>query len=170
MHIFSKCFTEKALAPHSNTLVWKLPWMEEPGRRQFMGSRRVRHDWVTSFTFHFHALEKEMATHSNVLAWRIPGTAEPSGLPSVGLHRVGHDWSDLAVAANVSKCFQTTHKLFFTQNKCIKIKWKNKPYKLTFHVELLYLKRIWYDNSNTIIYYIMKLKDAYSLEGKLWPT
>ena len=36
-----------------------------------MGSRRVRHDWVTSLTFHFHALEKEMATHSSVLAWRM---------------------------------------------------------------------------------------------------
>ena len=46
--------------------------MEEPGRLQSMGSRRVGHDWETSlslFTFHFHALEKEMATHSSVLAF-----------------------------------------------------------------------------------------------------
>ena len=63
------------------------------------GVQRVGHDWVTSFTFHFHALEKEMVTHSSVLAWRIPGMAEPGGLPSMGLHRVGHDWSDLAAAA-----------------------------------------------------------------------
>ena len=63
--------------PHSSTLAWKIPWMEEPGRLQSMGSLRVRHDWATSlslFTFHFPALEKEMATHSSVLAWRIPGT------------------------------------------------------------------------------------------------
>ena len=46
---------------------------------------------LSSFTFHFHALEKEMATHSSVLAWRIPGTGEPGGLPSMGSHRVGHD-------------------------------------------------------------------------------
>ena len=39
---------------------------------------------MTSFTFHFHALEKEMATHSSILAWRIPGTGEPGGLPSMG--------------------------------------------------------------------------------------
>ena len=42
------------MAPHSSTLAWKIPWMEEPGRLQSMGSRRVRHDWVTSlslFTF-----------------------------------------------------------------------------------------------------------------------
>ena len=62
--------SEKAMAPHSSTLAWKIPWMEEPGRLQSMGSLRVGHDFT--FTFHFHALEKEMATHSSVLAWRIP--------------------------------------------------------------------------------------------------
>ena len=36
--------TEKAMAPHSSTLAWKIPWMEEPGRLQSMGSRRVGHD------------------------------------------------------------------------------------------------------------------------------
>ena len=76
------------MAPHSSTLAWKIPWMEEPGELQSMGSLRVS-DFT--FTFHFPALEKEMATHSSVLAWRIPGTGEPGGLPSMGLHRVGHD-------------------------------------------------------------------------------
>ena len=95
---------EKAMAPHSSTLAWKIPWLEEPGRLQSMGSLGVGHDWATSlslFTFHFHALEKAMATHSSVLAWRIPGTGEPGGLPSMGSHRVGHDWSNLAAAAAV---------------------------------------------------------------------
>ena len=36
--------TEKEMAPHSNTLAWKIPWAEEPGRLQSMGSRRVGHD------------------------------------------------------------------------------------------------------------------------------
>ena len=36
--------TEKAMAPHSSTLAWKIPWMEEPGRLQSMRSRRVRHN------------------------------------------------------------------------------------------------------------------------------
>ena len=95
---------EKAMAPYSSTLAWKIPWMEEPGGLQSMGLLRVRHDWTTSlscftFMFHFHALEKEMATHSSVLAWRIPGSGEPGGLLSMGSHRVGHDWSDLAAAA-----------------------------------------------------------------------
>ena len=35
---------EKAMATHSSTLAWKIPWMEEPGRLQSMGSLRVRHD------------------------------------------------------------------------------------------------------------------------------
>ena len=60
------------MAPHSSTLAWKIPWTEEPGRLQSMGSLRVRQDFT--FTLHFHALEKEMATHSSVLAWRILGT------------------------------------------------------------------------------------------------
>ena len=89
---------EKAMAPHSSTLAWKIPWTEEPGRLQSMRSLRVRlSDFA--FTFHFHTLEKEMATHSSVLAWRISGTGEPGGLPSMGSHRVRHHWSDLAAAA-----------------------------------------------------------------------
>ena len=79
------------MAPHSSTLAWKLPWTEEPGRLQSMGSEGRTGLSDFTFTFHFHALEEEMATHSSVLAWRIPGTGEPGGLPSMGSHRVGHD-------------------------------------------------------------------------------
>ena len=46
--------SEKAMAPHSSTLAWKIPWTEEPGRLQSMGSLRVRYIWATSlslFTF-----------------------------------------------------------------------------------------------------------------------
>ena len=79
---------EKAMATHSSTLVWKIPWMEEPGRLQSVhGVWKSR----TRLHFHFHALEKEMATHSSILAWRIPGAEEPGGLQSMGSHRVGHD-------------------------------------------------------------------------------
>jgi len=80
------------MAPHSSTLAWNIPWMEEPGRLQSMGVARsqIRLSDFT-FTFRFHALEKEMATPSSVLAWRIPGTGEPGGLPFMGSHRVGHD-------------------------------------------------------------------------------
>ena len=72
------------MAPHSSTLAWRIPWTEEPGGLQSMGSR------LSDFTltFHFHPLEKKMATYSSGLAWRIPGMGEPGGLPSMGSHRV----------------------------------------------------------------------------------
>ena len=80
------------MAPHSSTLVWKIPWTEEPGRaavHEVAKSRTGLSDFT--FTFHFPALEKEMEAHSSILAWRIPGMGEPDGLPSTGSHRVGHD-------------------------------------------------------------------------------
>ena len=41
---------KKAMAPHSSTLAWKIPWAEEPGRLQSMGSLRVGYDWATSLS------------------------------------------------------------------------------------------------------------------------
>ena len=57
------------MAPHSSTPAWKLPWTEEPGRLQSMGSLRVD----TTEQLHFHALEKEMVTHFSVLAGESQG-------------------------------------------------------------------------------------------------
>ena len=42
---------EKAMAPHSSTLAWKIPWTEEPGGLQSTGSLRIGHDWTTSLSF-----------------------------------------------------------------------------------------------------------------------
>ena len=50
----SSWIKEKAMAPHSSTLAWKIPWTEEPGRLQSMGLWRVGHNWETLlslFTF-----------------------------------------------------------------------------------------------------------------------
>ena len=95
------CIMEKAMAPHSSTLAWKIPWMEEPGRLQSMGSLRVGHDWATSlslFTF-MHWRRKWQPTPVF-----LPGESQGWGSlvgcqTSMGSHRVGHDWSDLAAAA-----------------------------------------------------------------------
>ena len=84
-------YAEKAMAPHSSTLAWKIPWTEEPGRLQSTGSLESDTTERLHFHFHFHALEKERAIHSSILAWRIPGTGEPGRLLSMGSHRVGHD-------------------------------------------------------------------------------
>ena len=44
---------EKGMATHSSTLAWRIPWREQPGRLQPMGSLRVGHDWATSLHFTF---------------------------------------------------------------------------------------------------------------------
>ena len=79
------------MAPHSSTLAWKIPWAEEPGGLQSMGS------WESDTTerLHFHfSLSYIGEGNCNPLQCSClenPGMAEPSGLPSVGLHRVGHN-------------------------------------------------------------------------------
>ena len=82
------------MAPHSSTLAWKIPWTEEPGRLQSMGSLRVGTQ-LSDFTFTFHfslsCIGEGNGNPLQFLAWRIPGTGEPGGLPSMGLHRVGQD-------------------------------------------------------------------------------
>ena len=65
------------MSPHSSTLAWKIPWTEEPGGLQTMGSLRVGHNLSDfTFTFHFHALEKEMATHSKCSCLENPRDGE----------------------------------------------------------------------------------------------
>ena len=93
------CSTEKAMAPHSSTLAWKIPWTEDPGRLQSMGSLRVRHDWATSLSL------------STFMHWRRKWQPTPVFLPGESQGQgslmgcclwgctVGHDWSDLAAAA-----------------------------------------------------------------------
>ena len=49
---------EKEMATHSSTLAWRIPWREEPGRLQSIGSQRVGHDWATSLHFFKYLLGK----------------------------------------------------------------------------------------------------------------
>ena len=106
---------EKEMTTHSNTLAWKILWMEEPGGLQSMGSQS--RTWLSDFTFTLFSLvaqrlkflppmretrvrslgqedslENEMLTHSSILAWRIPWTEKPGRLQSMGSQRVGHNW------------------------------------------------------------------------------
>ena len=50
IYIFLSSQTEKAMATHSSTLAWKIPWTEGPGGLQSMGSLGVGHDWATSLS------------------------------------------------------------------------------------------------------------------------
>ena len=104
---------EEGMTTHSSPLTWKIPWMEEPGRLQSMGLRRVGHDWATSlslFTF---------------MCWRRKWQPTPVFLPGesqgwwslVGYclwgHRVRYDWSDLAAAAVFHcVCMCVSHLLY----------------------------------------------------------
>ena len=75
--------SEKEMATHSNTLAWKIPWTEEPGRLQSMGSLRVEHNWVTSlslFTF---------------MHWRRKWQPTPVLLPGKS-----HGWRSLEAAVH----------------------------------------------------------------------
>ena len=86
------------MAPHSSTLAWKIPWMEEPGGLQSMGSLTVGHNWATSlslFTF-LHWRRKWQPTPVF-----LPGESQGRG-SLVGCRlwgRTESDWSDLAAAA-----------------------------------------------------------------------
>ena len=84
------------MAPHSNTLAWKIPWTEEPGGLQSMGSLRV--SMTERLHFHF-SLSWIGEGNDNPLQCSCLGTREPGGLPFMGLHRVGPDLNDLAAAA-----------------------------------------------------------------------
>ena len=81
----------KAMAPHSSTLAWKIPWTEEPGRLQSMGSLRVGLDWATSlslFTF-LHWRRKWQPTPVY-----LPGESQGRG-SLVGCRPWGHTELDM---------------------------------------------------------------------------
>ena len=81
---------EKAMAPHSSILAWKISWMEEPGGLQSMGSLQVGHDWVSSlllFTF-MHWRRQWQPTPVF-----LPGESQGQG-SLVGCHLWGRTESD----------------------------------------------------------------------------
>ena len=91
---------EKAMATHSSTLAWLIPWMEETGRLRPMELLRVGHNWASSLSlFTFMHWRRKWQTTPVFLPGESQGRGEPGGLPSMGSHRVGHEWSDLAAAA-----------------------------------------------------------------------
>ena len=137
---------EKAMTIHSSTLAWKIPWTEEPGRLQSMGSQRVH--WATSlslFTF-LHWRRKWQPTPVF-----LPGESQGRGsLVSCRLWgRTESDWSDAAAAAAAAasyclyQCCHVftlslflTHKrvlLFYSDNSCLDL-----PILMDYHIFLYY--------------------------------
>ena len=101
------------MAPHSSTLAWKIPWTEEPGRLQSMGSLRVGRDWVISlwlFTF---------------MPWRrkwqptpvfLPGESQGQG-SLVGCCLWGRTESDTTEATQQQQCIRERFDLFFADHR-----------------------------------------------------
>ena len=88
------------MATHSSTLAWKIPWAEEPGRLQSMGSLGVGHDWATSLSlFAFMHWRRKWQPTPVFLPGESQGRGNLVGCRLWGRTRVGHDWSDLAAAA-----------------------------------------------------------------------
>ena len=79
------------MVPHSSTLAWKIPWAEEPGRLQSVGS--LSRTLLSDFTFHFSLScigeGNDNPLHCSCL--ENPRGGEPGRGPSMGSHRVGHD-------------------------------------------------------------------------------
>ena len=68
---------EKAMAPHSSTLAWKIPWMEEPGGLQSMGSLRVGHNCATSLSL-FTFMHWRMSAQSRTRLMRLSSSSSSS--------------------------------------------------------------------------------------------
>ena len=91
------------MAPHSSPLAWKIPWTEEPGRLQSMGS--LESDTTERLHFHF-SLSCIGEGNGNPLQCSCLENPRDGGAwwaAVMGSHRVGHDRSDLAAAAAVRR-------------------------------------------------------------------
>ena len=81
---------EKAMTPHSSALAWKIPWKEEPGRLQSMGSLRVRHGWATPLSLFTFTHWRRQWQPTPVL---LPGESQGRG-SLVGCRLWGHTGLD----------------------------------------------------------------------------
>ena len=103
------------MAPHSSTLAWKIPWMEEPGRLQSMGSLRVRHDWATSLSL-FTFMHWRRKWHPTPVF--LPGESQGRG-SLVGCHLWGRTESDTTEATQQQHCvFRLPRWLSVKESAC----------------------------------------------------
>ena len=99
-------YSEKAMAPHSSTLAWKIPWAEEPGGLQSMGSLRIGHDWATSLSF-FTFMHWRRNWHPTSVF--LPGESQGWG-SLVGCHLWGRTELDTTEAT-----LQQQHRMYWPQ-------------------------------------------------------
>ena len=114
---------KKAMATHSSTFAWKIPWTEELGRLQSMGLRRVGHEWATSLSLFTFMYWRRKWQPTPVF---LPG--EPQGWWSlVCCHLWGrrHNWSDLAAAAAAAMkiSLMSSIQIVYKVNTCGSVAW-----------------------------------------------
>ena len=133
-------FLEKAMAPHSSTLAWKIPWMEEPGGLQSIESLRVGHDWATSpslFTF---------------MRWRRKWQPTPVFLPGESQGRGSlmgcHLWGRILGFANGSEGKHSAWNIgdlvrYLSREDPLGKEWQPSPVFLPGEFHLLHTRAIW---------------------------
>ena len=95
-------FLEEAMATHSSTLAWKIPWMEEAGRLQSTGLLRVGHDWG----LHFHFLLSRIGEgNGNPLQCSCLENPRDGGAWWAAIYGVAQNWTWLKVLSGSSALF-----------------------------------------------------------------
>ena len=77
---------EESMATHSSILPWRIPWTEEPGGLQSMGSQRVRHDWAT----------KHSTSYAPTKFYKEKRDGDGHSLAHIWEHRVTSKWTNLS--------------------------------------------------------------------------
>ena len=135
---------EKEMATHSSILAWIIPWMEEPGKLQFMGSQRVGHNWATSLHFRpwsvsFRELE----------SWwlHVTGNGNPLQCSCLENPRDGGAW--WAAVCGVAQSW--------TRLKWLSCMWL--VYSLNYY---------WFPGQPPFFSYIFTFPDSLTLQSALW--
>ena len=126
---------EKAMAPRSSTLAWKIPWTEEPCRLQSMGSLESDTTERPHFPFSLSCTGEGNGNPLQCSRLENPRDGEPGGLQSMGSNRIRQDWNHLAAAAYVCLLW------FLESIGAIWSKLHCSPFKLTLHelITLVYV-------------------------------
>ena len=145
---------EKAMAPHSSTLAWKIPWTEEPGRLQSMGLLSVGHDWVTSlslFTF-MHWRRKWQPTPVF-----LPGESQGQEVWRVPIYGVTQSRTRLKWLSSSSSRLYSEHT-FLTRTLYELLNYKNMKY-IIFHRNNFDLCFTWQEYK--FLFYILIQKEVH---------
>ena len=136
---------EKEMATHSSTLVWKIPWTEDPGRLQSIGSQRVGHDWVTSLS-QFSSVQSQLRP-----TLRPPGLQQarllcPSPTPRVYSNSCPlSQWCHPAILLLPPSIFPSIR--VFSNESVLRIRWP-KYWSLSFSISTKYHRFLYCNKQN----------------------